>query len=49
MVDVNRGSYPGRDYLDALHGSGFRSAEILGKTGYVTSRNTEGNYILAFR
>ena len=41
------GALTGRSYMAALHVAGFRSGEILDKTGYGTSRFTEASYILA--
>jgi hypothetical protein len=31
------GALPGRSYLEKLGAAGFRSAEIVGRTGYATS------------
>jgi len=38
---------PGRSYLAKLQAAGFCEAEVIGKTGYVTSRFTEAFHIRA--
>jgi len=43
------GALPGRSYLEKLRSVGFRSAEIVGRTGYATSVYTEAAYIVALR
>ena len=41
------GALPGRSYLEKLAAAGFRDAEILGPTGYATSRFTKAHRIRA--
>jgi hypothetical protein len=40
---------PGGSYLAKLRGAGFVAAEIVGTTGYATSKYTAGHYVRAVR
>jgi hypothetical protein len=43
------GALPGGSYLALLEDSGFIAPEILGPTGYTTSRFTAAYYLRAVR
>jgi len=43
------GALPGRSYLAKLEAAGFVDAEVIGPTGYTTSRYTAAHHIAALK